>query len=358
MPKNKKLLIALSILPQILLVKWLSAHPNMVELVYSKGLYPFISKWFRYMFGWLPFSFGDVFYALAIIYMVRWLVLNIKRLKSDFKGFFIDVFCAVSVVYLAFHLLWGLNYYRLPLHKNLGLEANYTTAQLLLTTEQLITQANTRHLNITQDSTKKVVLPYSNSTVFKMVPEGFHRLKTEFPSLDYQPRSIKKALFSLPLTYMGFSGYLNPLTNEAHVDYLVPNFRIPMIASHEVAHQLGFAAENEANFIGILAATKHPDKYFNYSGIIFALKHCLVEVYRRDPDAYETLKAKVNVGILKNYRELQEFWDSYENPLEPIFKVTYDGFLKANNQTDGMKSYSYVVALLVNYMASTNVKTP
>ncbi|WP_338731074.1 DUF3810 domain-containing protein [Mangrovimonas cancribranchiae] len=356
MPKNKKLLVALSILPQILLMKWLSTYPNFVESYYSEGVYPYISKLFRYVFGWLPFSFGDIFYAFAIIYMLRWLILNIRRVKYNFKGFLIDVFSAISMIYLAFHVLWGLNYYRLPLHENLNINADYTTEELISTTEKFIVEANTIHLSITQDSTQKVVSPYANKEVFKKVPEGFHQLKTEFPSLDYYPKSIKNALFSLPLTYMGFSGYLNPLTGEAHVDYLVPSFKIPMISSHEVAHQLGFAAENEANFIGVLAATKHPDKYFKYSGTIFALKHCLVEVYRRDPDTYEVLKTQVNVGILKNYQELQEFWDGYENPFESIFKTTYDGFLKVNNQTDGMKSYSYVVALLVNYFENQNVK--
>ena len=33
------------------------------------------------------------------------------------------------------------------------------------------------------------------------------------------------------------------------------------------------------------------------------------------------------------------------------FKMSYSGFLKANNQSAGLDSYSYVVALLVNYNA-------
>ena len=54
-------------------------------------------------------------------------------------------------------------------------------------------------------------------------------------------------------------------------------------------------------------------------------------------------------GYLKNYQEVRNFWNSYENPLEPIFEKTFDSFLKASNQSGGMKSYSYVVALMVNY---------
>ncbi|MBT8272247.1 MAG: DUF3810 family protein, partial [Bacteroidia bacterium] len=50
-----------------------------------------------------------------------------------------------------------------------------------------------------------------------------------------------------------------------------------------------------------------------------------------------------------NYDEEREFWMSYQNPLEPIFKVTFNTFLKANSQEKGIESYSYVVALLVNH---------
>ena len=113
--------------------------------------------------------------------------------------------------------------------------------------------------------------------------------------------------------------------------------------------QLGFAAENEANFIGCLATIHHDDIYFNYSGYAFALRHCLNELYKRDKEQYDLLVSKINKGVLKNYQEVHEFWSAYQNPTEPFFRSTYNNFLKANNQADGMQSYSYVVALLVNY---------
>ena len=65
--------------------------------------------------------------------------------------------------------------------------------------------------------------------------------------------------------------------------------------------------------------------------------------------------ADVNPGILKNYKETREFWEAHENPLEPFFKLFYGHFLKANNQHSGMESYSYVVALLVNYFGDKDL---
>ncbi|MFD2541167.1 DUF3810 domain-containing protein [Lacinutrix gracilariae] len=352
MLKNPKPYIAFAILPLYFIVRILSKYPEFVEQYYSNGLYPIISNIFRFTLGWIPFSFGDLFYAFSIIYIIRWLLKNRRRIIKDTKNWLIDILAAVSIIYFAFHLFWGMNYHRLPLHHNLNLQADYTTQQLIKVTKQLIEKSNTLHFQITKNDTLKVVIPYGKTQILKQVPDGYTALEKDFPHLAYHTKSIKKSLFSIPLTYMGFSGYLNPMTNEAQVDGLIPKYKFPTTASHEVAHQLGYAAENEANFIGFLAATNNKDIYFNYSGFTFGLKHCLLEVYRRDPLLYQELLVSINPGILKNYQETQAFWKSYENITEPIFETVYSNYLKANKQEGGMESYSYVVALLVNYYNS------
>jgi hypothetical protein len=349
MLKNPKPYIAFSIVPLFLIVKLLIQFPEVVETYYSLGFYPVISSLFRFTLGWIPFSFGDLFYGFAIVYMIRWFILNRRRILKDTKGWLIDVFAFISIIYLAFHLFWGLNYYRLPLHESLDLNADYSTEQLISVTEKLIEKSNALHLELAENDSTKIDLPYSKNDILNLVPEGYEALEKEFPHLKYHPKSIKKSLFSLPLTYMGFSGYLNPLTNEAQINSLIVPYRFPVVASHEVAHQLGYAKENEANFIGGLAAINHEDIYFKYSGYTFLLKHCLQELYKRDNDLYFEILKTINKGVLKNYQEVQDFWNSYQNPAEPIFKSTYNSYLIANNQANGMESYSYVVALIVNY---------
>lgn len=355
MLKTKKTIIALSIIPQYLLLKLVANYPEFVEHYYSNGLYPYISKLFRYTLGWLPFSFGDLIYAFALIYILRWFFKNRKRLRKDTKLWCIDVASAVALIYFTFHLFWGLNYYRLPLYKGLNLKSDYTTEQLITVTEKLIERSNALHLKITQNDTLKVEIPFSKSDILERVPQGYSNLKQLFPHLEYHPKSVKKSLFSYPLTYMGFSGYLNPFTNEAQVDGLIPTYKFPTTASHEIAHQLGYAAENEANFIGCLAAINHDDIYFKYTGYTFGLRFCLNEIYNRDECLFEDMVADVNKGILYNYEEVREFWEAHQNPIEPFFKSLYGNYLKANKQSKGMDSYSYVVALLVNYFETQEV---
>jgi len=281
--------------------------------------------------------------------------LNRKRIVKDTKHWIFDLLAGFSIGYFAFHLLWAFNYYRLPLEKTLHIDSSYTTEELISLTSSLITKANEAQLNITKNDTIKVEVPFTKTELLNMVPEGYSELSKKYSHLAYAQKSLKRSIYSLPLTYMGFSGYLNPFTNEAQIDGMIPKFNYPTTSSHEVAHQLGYAAENEASFVGSLAAMHHQNIYFKYSGYTFALSHCLNELYSRDQKQYEDIVKTINKGILKNYKEANNFWRKYQNPLEPVFKTSYNSFLKANNQTKGIDSYNYVVGLLVNYFEKNNL---
>lgn len=349
MQKSTKKIVALSIIPQIIIIKLLSLKPEWIESYYSNGLYPLISKALHFSFGWIPFSMGDFLYTIASIYAIRWLVINRRRCYQDFKNWSFDILAAFSIAFFAFHMLWALNYNRLPLHKTLNIENLYSTEELNHITKQLILKVNSLHDSLAPTDSVKVNFPFSKSQLLNEIPNGYANLSIQYPHLNYSQPSIKPSLYSLQLTYMGFSGYLNPFTNEAQIDDMIPKYKYPTTGSHEVAHQLGYAAENEANFIGCMAATHNDNIYFKYSGFAFALKHCLAEIYLRDPDYFKELKTTLNPGVFKNYSEVRDFWDSYQNPIEPLFKTTYNSYLKANNQTGGIESYSYVVALIVNF---------
>ena len=350
MSKKGKIILALSLLPQYFLLKVVKQYPEFMETYYSMGIFPVLSKLLNTAFKWIPFSVGDLLYIVLIIFVIRWTIVNWKRLRSDPKAWGLDVLSFVSLLYFMFHLCWGFNYYRLPLHTTLNLNPKYTTTQLKSVTNQLILKTNALHLEITQDSLLKTTLPYGFSELTEISQTGFSELEKVYPNFKHDGKNSKKSLFSTPLSYMGFSGYVNPLTLEAHINAVMPLNSMPTTIAHEQAHQLGYAAENEANFIGFLASIHNKDLYFNYAGYKFALGYCLRELSKRNPDVYASTLCAINPGILEDYQEAFEFWSTYNNPLEPIFKGFYSRFLKANNQAKGIESYSYVVALLVDYL--------
>lgn len=341
--------IAISIIPQIIVVKWLANYPEFIETYYSKGLFMKVSFFLRALLGWVPFSVGDILYTLVAILAVRYFIINRINIIQKPKTFLRNIVLLFSVTYFAFHMLWGFNYYRQPISKTLDLNS-FTTQEALLTfVGELVLECNSVHLEIGRDTAAMISIPYTKAEMFAMTLSGYDNLKNKFPFLAYEPPSIKKSLYSTPLTYMGYAGYLNPFTNEAQVNSLLPNFRFPVVAAHEIGHQIGYSAENETNFIGYLVTATHTDPYFRYAAYTYALSYCLSDLCRQDEAVFEKIYAQVNPGIKKNFKEMNDFWLAYENPLEPVFKSVFNSFLKANSQADGIYSYNRVVSLMVAY---------
>lgn len=346
--KKKHLLPALLIV-QIILIKALVFFPETIEAWYSKGLYQFISKASRVLLGWIPFSFGDIMYSVVLFFIFRWIFRKRKSWKTNWKGNLLSICSFLSVAYFAFHLLWAFNYYRKPLNETLGIGKEYSQKELRDFTLRLIDKTNEIQLKLTRNGDSKVVFPYSRESIYDKTINGYGHLSEHYPQFTYTHKSIKGSIYSLPLTYMGFSGYLNPFTGEAQVNDKMPLYAFPVTVCHEMAHQLGYASESEANFIGFLSAKSNADLYFQYAAYSFALRYCLNTFERTKEGSSKEFMPLINKGILENYRESREFWAQYETFIESGFKIFYDRFLKMNQQKDGMEGYSRFVELMVNY---------
>lgn len=346
---KRKYILPLFLLLQIIFIKVIAFFPEVVERFYSNGLYVVTSRCERFLFGYFPFSLGDILYGLLIIYLLRGIWKNRKTWRLQWKDNLLKVLSGFSIFYFLFHLLWALNYYRMPLFEKMNIQREYTNEDLYAFTEKLIKATNEIQFKITHDKNQKVTNPYSQDSIFKMTQNGYDNLAKQYPFFNYETPSRKKSLFSLPLTYMGFGGYLNPFTNESQVNYKLPMYGFPNVICHEMAHQIGFASESECNFIGFMACIKNDDLYFQYAAYNTALRYCLENVIMKDEAKFKALKPTINRGILENYKESELFWEQYDTFIDKGFHAFYDQFLKANQQQDGLESYSKFVDLLINY---------
>ncbi len=323
-------------------------HPDWVERYYSNGIYPYISAFLRRLTGWMPVSAGDLLYLVLVLLVLRWLRLLVRTRFSPAGEFFYQGMAFISVVYFVFHLLWGVNYYRIPLPERIGLsDKAYDTETLIVFARKHIVYINKWHDGLTGDSLP-VEVPYRRRQIFKKAMKIYETLRYEDAGLSFRHRSVKRSLYSIPLSYMGFSGYLNPFTGEAQVNAKIPPVEMPFVTLHEMAHQYGYAAEDEANLLAYIACMESEDPYFRYSGELIAMQYILSEVYKRDKEAYRELKKELSPGILMDYQLIRDFWDSYSTPLEPVFKKMYDQYLKANRQKEGIDSYSAFVGYLLD----------
>ena len=329
---------------QWIVIKGIQKKPQGVETYYSEGLYPFIFNFHRYFFNRIPFSVGDLLYGLGLLFFLK-LLIDLFQKKISFSNVVFNGLSLFSLLLLLFQLNWGLNYYRLPLHQKLNYNLNYTEEELHFTLDQLITKTNSLHDKLNNNDTIAVQISHAKSTLAETIERKF-----QFDLLKYNHQPyIKNSLWSSLLSYMGYAGYLNPLTLESQANQNIPKLSYIVTTAHEMVHQLGIASEREANFIAFYSSIHHPDPFIQYAGYTFALRYCYSERFKAHPEKARKQLQNLNKGVLKNFQELSQFWKKYQNPFEPILKKGYDSYLKANGQPQGIQSYDAMVGLVVAY---------
>lgn len=330
---------AISILPQWLLLQWIKRTPEVIDQLYTKGIFVWLSKVTLQATAWVPFSVGDLIYTIAIAYFLK----SIWRFKRLLRwSALIKMLGGFGLLFFLFHIQWALHYHQTTLSSLTNAPSNYSSAELEEFTQHLIQQTNQLQERLSQNDSIPVEVPYTTDKIFDIATEAI-RNRYQYPTSN-----IKKSMFSLPLSYMGYGGYINPFTLEAQVNAYQPKLRLLTTSAHEIAHQLGYAAEEEANFIAIDAALQSEDPYMQYAGYHLALGYTLGDCRKRKNIDSKALYQELHTGVLQQYRQVSAFWQSYQNPLEPLFKKSYDSYLKANNQTAGINSYSLVVGLLLH----------
>ena len=340
---------------QIAFISILKFFPEFIESFYSQNLFVFISKIQHALLAWIPFSFGDLLYAFVVVFIVIWMFKVIRNRFKRFRLRTLEALAFLSMFYFLFHLFWGLNYYRLPLHENLKIDTTYSKSELVDFTCELIQKTNLAHRELVSHDSIKVDFNFKQKELQDLVFDAYQNFENDNFQFKYERENVKSSLFSLPLSYAGFSGYVNPFTNEAQYNYKIPSYKLPTTIAHEIGHQLGYSKENEANFIASILSIHDENPHVRYSGLTFALKYSLNDIYKTDPELSQALIFDLNPGVKKNYKEVQDFWDKYRGPVELVMEVVYGNYLKVNNQPKGMDSYNYVVALLVNYHKSFNI---
>ena len=336
-----------------ILIKWASWYPGWVERNYSTEVYPVIAKVQRFLFGWLPFSIGDLFYAFLIVVILykgfKFLrLLFQKKLKRRHlvaalqQGIFILLF-----MYVFFNLLWGLNYNRQGIAYQLGLNVKpYTLADVDTLTTVIQSRVNFYAGFVTEAQRDSFD---QKKRLFNSAVEAYDEVAKKYSFLKYSPKSIKPSLFSYLGNYLGFQGYYNPFSGEGQVNTTVPRFLEPYVTTHEMAHQLGYGKENEANFVGFLACKSYNSNAFRYSIYYDMYNYSVGEVYLRDTALAKSFQLKADPQVIKDQKEFRNFYRRYRNPIEPIVMWGYGHFLKANNQPAGKRSYNEVVAWLIAY---------
>ena len=175
------------------------------------------------------------------------------------------------------------------------------------------------------------------------------------PVLNVPTTHAKPLLFSRLQSRMGFTGLYFPFTGEANVNVDAPACLFPATIAHEMSHQRMVAAEDEANFVGILACTTCDDAAFQYSGYLMGLIHLSNAVFSVSPDTlYTIMEEFFTPELYTDWTDNNNYWAALESPVEEVAETTYSNYLKQNDQELGICSYGACVDLLVTCFAAQN----
>ncbi len=323
-----------------------------METGYATGFYPLAASTLRFLFGWIPFSTGDFIYGFFGLWCVIKLTKGIRLLiqkKATWNGTasrFIKAATLLLLLYLVFNSFWGVNYNRKGIATQIDLSmTKYNTNELKEMNALLVEKTNTAKTSLMNNGTAY----WSSAELFKQTGLAYKKIDSAYPFLHYNHLSIKPSLWGWLGNYVGFLGYYNPFTGEAQVNTTVPKFLQPFTVCHEVAHQLGYAKENEANFVGYLAASASNDDRFKYSVYLDLFLYSNRNLYGTDSTSARAFANQLLPEVKNDLKEWREFNLRHKNPVEPVIRWLYGKYLESNEQPQGMLSYDEVTSFIIAY---------
>lgn len=334
----------------LLLIGWLFVqNPSVVDQYYSKGFYSYYSYLPAFLLDWLPFSFGDVFYVLAVSGIGFGIFLLIKNaFRKDWsatKRASLRLVCLLFLLHNFFYLSWGLNYYRLTLHEHYDLDvADVSKEDYFQVLDSLVDCTNKLRAQLS-------ARPYWNQEDRQRVQTEMMQLmrrdSTFSKILSKKHIQIKQPFSSTAASYFTVTGYFNPFTHEVQVNALIPSVGYPFTCVHELAHQMGIGFEDECNFIAFQILQNHPNPAYQYSAHYEALQSFLQDLRYSDEALFDRYMKQLNPEIIKDLKEEYAFWSNYRGPVDYISGIIYNQYLQHNNQPEGILRYGMMNRLII-----------
>ena len=166
----------------------------------------------------------------------------------------------------------------------------------------------------------------------------------------FNPHPHVKTMVFTPISSMaGVTGSMAPFFCEFTLNGDIRPHDYPAIYAHEYAHFLGIANEGEANFYSYLACTSSTDKAVKFSGYYHILPHVLNSVFNLLGEKEgEQLINYIRPEIIELVKNDRHYWLSKRSKaLSSMQDYVFDLYLKGNHVSEGRKSYSGVVALIM-----------
>jgi hypothetical protein len=343
--------------------------PALITEYYLPYCFKPLSLFLRSISGKFEIAIGEWLYLLIIISLIIKLIQNLWRNQAllTLPRFWlfqtVGLMNGLMKLYILFQLCWGFNYQKFSpaADFNLNVPKKYTEAQMDSLSLDLISKLNHSRALLTDSQLK--VLQFEELATQTMAQ--YDQAELKYPFLQYRRPVLKKAVFGNWGDYFGYTAFYQPLTGEAIVRSDLPILTQPFTISHEIAHQLGYASEGEANFIAYVIGVESKSPLFNYSAELQLFSYAQIAhlnsiAKRGDFKLFENTIARnkklLDPKVIADRKAIRLFFERKQDLQIPGSAAFYDQFLQWNKQANGVESYNDVLlwALAFKTYSSTS----
>lgn len=328
-----------------------------------KHLFPLSVNLYGRLMSVFPFSVGEGMIVLAVLFTAAAIVMGFMRIlvrKGRVKMLISAFFRVYAWGFLAVFMIMTWNCFILyhasefdETYMAQKAQRTYTDRELIQVRNHIVEELNALTEQMERDG--EGFLVYQGDMKQEAV-RAMQGLGEEYELLSgYYPQA-KGITASDFLSQQYMMGYYFPFSMEANYNTSMYIANVPATLCHELAHLKGFIYEDDANFIGFLACINSEDPFYRYSGYLSVLNYVEKE-YKKASGKQEF----GSVSLAKSVRAddiflTSEAWERVEENAvveTAVVKAASNQFMETtlviNGVSDGMKSYSRVVQLLLEY---------
>lgn len=329
---------------------------------YVTKIFPVISTPLSFVSGIFPFSVGEIMIIAAILLVIigvpTAILLFIFKKKSraaTAKTALLSLLWITAFVITSETMNCFIMYRCTPFSERYFSSKQHTEEELLSLYEILINEANELSEQVPRDENNHF---YITCDIDREAKAAMKKAAKDYPQLKGYYPDAKPIMFSYFMSQADLLGIYFPFSLESNYNNDILRTNLPDTICHEYSHLKGIIQEDEANFIAFIAATGSDNLEFRYSGYISALEYVHNEVFEADSEKGFELTDTISENVRSDwFRFLPEnYWEKNEKK-EIISTETVGAFsetaidtnIKFNGRDEGIKAYSRIVDLLLDY---------
>jgi hypothetical protein len=324
---------------------WLPVPPAFVERWYATGVYPLLQRVLTAASNVVPFAVFDLLVLGALVGVIalvgrRARAARRERTAAPLLSAAATLCVTAAAIYVAFLLVWGLNYRRTGMSDRLVVSQESPSAEDVVQLGiHAVEQMNQYHAEAHASGWTDE--PWRDQDLLAAFRTTQRMLSDARPA---RPGRLKSSLFGLYFRWASIDGMIDPFVLEVLANPDLLPWERPFVAAHEWAHLAGYAHETEANFVGWLTCVRG-DAGARYSGWLHLYWQIAGAVDRGD-------RARLDEALATGPRQdIQAIIDRIQRGRFPALSnaswVVYEHYLRANRVEEGLRSYGEVVSLIL-----------